>query len=210
MDADIFQKCFDDRILKTAKALKRVGSYPYLIPFDKIDGSRVYLKNRPVIMIGSNNYLGLSFDPGVKEAAVKAIKKYGTSCSGSRFLNGTIRLHEEVEHKLARLQAIGRRMTAAFREAGFEIGDTETPIVPFVAGTRERAIRFWRAAFGRGVYTNVVLPPAVPPDRSLLRVSFMAVHTEAELARILDVLCREGRRLGLIGRKARVPAGERR
>lgn len=99
MAGDVFQKAYDWRELKVAKA---TGLYPYFKAIDQTDGTEVNVGGRPVIMVGSNNYLGLSLHPKVQEAATKAIEKYGTSCSGSRLLNGTLDIHEELEFKLAR------------------------------------------------------------------------------------------------------------
>lgn len=96
---DIFAKCYE--FTKPQEA-KKAGYYPYFKPISSASGPEVILDGRKVIMIGSNNYLGLTNHPYVKEKAIKAIEKYGTSCTGSRFLNGTIDLHEELEARLAR------------------------------------------------------------------------------------------------------------
>lgn len=95
---DIFKKCDE---FHRAEQVKEMGIYPYFIPVSGNDGPVVQMENRDIIMVGSNNYLGLSKDPRVIEAAIKATEKYGTTCSGSRFLNGTLELHEELEEKLA-------------------------------------------------------------------------------------------------------------
>ncbi len=78
------------------------GIYPYFKPLSGNDGPHVEMDGHQTIMIGSNNYLGLTHDPRVVEAAIEATRKYGTSCSGSRFLNGTLDLHIKLEHELAR------------------------------------------------------------------------------------------------------------
>ncbi|MGE5498957.1 MAG: aminotransferase class I/II-fold pyridoxal phosphate-dependent enzyme, partial [Syntrophothermus sp.] len=75
---------------------------PYFRPIEENEGPVVQIEGKKVIMAGSNNYLGLTADPRVKEAAIKAIEKYGTGCSGSRYLTGTIDLHVELETKLAK------------------------------------------------------------------------------------------------------------
>jgi 8-amino-7-oxononanoate synthase len=95
---DIFKKCED---YLRADQVKDMGVYPYFLPMSGNDGPTVTMDGREIIMAGSNNYLGLSKDPRVIEAAVKATEKYGTTCSGSRFLNGTLLLHEELEERLA-------------------------------------------------------------------------------------------------------------
>lgn len=78
-----------------------MGIYPYFIPLHGSEGTEVEIGGKRLIMIGSNNYLGLTHHPKVREAAQEAIARYGTSCSGSRFLNGTLELHEELERRLA-------------------------------------------------------------------------------------------------------------
>ena len=82
---------------KRAEEAKAAGIYPYYRPISSGQDPIVTMADgSKVLMFGSNSYLGLSDDPRLKEAATKAIEKYGTSCSGSRFLNGTLDLHEEL------------------------------------------------------------------------------------------------------------------
>ena len=95
---DLFQKC---RAFTRADEIKAQGFYPYFRPIEENEGPVVTIEGRKIIMAGSNNYLGLTADPRVKEAAVQAIKKYGTGCSGSRYLTGTLDLHIELESRLA-------------------------------------------------------------------------------------------------------------
>ncbi len=95
---DLFTKAFDYETVKLAKA---DGTYPYFIPLDRNEGTEVVYQDRRIIMCGSNNYLGLTTHPKVREAAIDAIRKYGTSCTGSRFLNGNMTIIEELEDKLA-------------------------------------------------------------------------------------------------------------
>ncbi|GAB4333849.1 MAG: pyridoxal phosphate-dependent aminotransferase family protein [Calditrichia bacterium] len=398
---DIFEKC---RNFTRAKEAMEQGIYPYFKPIRENNGTRVIMDGREIIMAGSNNYLGLSLDPRVQEAAKKAIDRYGTSCSGSRFLNGTLELHEELEAQLAefvkkeaalvfstgyqsnlgaistiiskndiiitdktnhasifdgifmaaglnmghitvkrykhndmedlervlakldpespkiiitdgvfsmegdlvklpqlveiarryntrvyvddahglgvegatgrgtqehfniwnevdlvmctfsksfaslggfiagqaevvhyikhlsrplifsaaippanlatvlksleiikeepqrvrRLQEIGKKMIREFQAMGFNTGESETPIVPIIIGDDEKTFLFWRALFEEGVYTNPVISPAVPPDRSLIRTSYMAIHTDEELDIILDRFKKIGKRMGII------------
>lgn len=96
---DLFQKCFD---FTRADEVKAKGVYPYFRPIEENEGPVVRIEGRDVIMAGSNNYLGLTAHPQVKEAAIKAIEQYGTGCSGSRYLTGTIDLHNELEARLAK------------------------------------------------------------------------------------------------------------
>ncbi len=96
---DLFEKCTK---FTRADETKAAGLYPYFRPIEANEGPVVTMQGREVIMAGSNNYLGLTAHPKVKEAAVNAIKKYGTGCSGSRYLTGTIDLHVQLEERLAK------------------------------------------------------------------------------------------------------------
>ncbi len=96
--AELFQKCLE---FTRADDVKEAGYYPYFRAIEENEGPVVRIEGREVIMGGSNNYLGLTADPRVKEAAIKATEKFGTGCSGSRYLTGTVRLHEEMEEELA-------------------------------------------------------------------------------------------------------------
>nr|HMS50924.1 aminotransferase class I/II-fold pyridoxal phosphate-dependent enzyme [Chitinophagales bacterium] len=95
----IFNKCYEYTVPDHYKAL---GIYPYFRTVEESEGPIVKMEGREVIMAGSNNYLGLTAHPNVKLAAVEALLKYGTSCSGSRFLTGTIDLHVALETRLAK------------------------------------------------------------------------------------------------------------
>jgi 8-amino-7-oxononanoate synthase len=95
---DLFQKC---RSFTRADEIKAAGFYPYFRPIEENEGPVVMIEGRKVIMAGSNNYHGLTADPRVKEAAVLAVRKYGTGCSGSRYLTGTLDLHVQLESRLA-------------------------------------------------------------------------------------------------------------
>jgi len=95
---DIFEKCGQFTIAREAMD---AGLYPYFIPLDDTEGTEVTVNGRKIIMIGSNNYLGLTTHPKVRAAAIEGIEQYGTSCTGSRFLNGTLKLHMDLEERLA-------------------------------------------------------------------------------------------------------------
>lgn len=99
------------------RTLQALGIYPYFIPIQHSEGTEIVIDNKTYIMIGSNNYLGLTCHPKVKEAAVKAIKDYGTGCTGSRLLNGTLHIHLELEDKLARF--VGKEKALVF-STGFQ------------------------------------------------------------------------------------------
>ncbi len=397
----ILQRCSEFTLASEAR---ESGIYPFFKPISQSAGSKVYIDGKELLMLGSNNYLGLANDPRMAEAAKQAANRYGTSCSGSRFMNGTLDLHEELEHQLAafvnkeaalcfttgyqtnlgaisallqrgdhvivdkfdhasimdgvflgqgtkrrvnlhrfkhndmndleqvlqkipvgepkmiivdgvfsmegdivplpllreiadRYQAaiyldeahgigvigatgrgtgehygnqydladlvmctfsksfgsiggfiagdhavidyikhfarplifsasmppanIAATMTAlrimqedtslvaslqrnaklmreGFVSHGFDIGTTETAIVPLVIGDNEKTFMLWRHAFEQGVYVNPVISPAVPPSRSLLRTSCMAVHTPTEIEKAVDIIAKEARKLGVI------------
>jgi len=96
---DLFKKCYD---FTRADEIKALGVYPYFRAIEENEGPVVQIEGRKKVMAGSNNYLGLTAHPKVKEAAIKAIEKYGTGCSGSRYLTGTLDLHEELEVRMAK------------------------------------------------------------------------------------------------------------
>ena len=110
MKTDIFSKCFD--FYHQLEAVKKAEQYFYFRTISSIQGPEVNINGRRFIMLGSNNYLGLTEDERVKEAAIKAIKKYGTGCAGSRLLNGTIDLHEALETQIA--EFFGKEATVVF------------------------------------------------------------------------------------------------
>ena len=95
---DLFDKC---RAFTRADEVKAQGYYPYFRAIEESEGPVVMIEGRKIIMAGSNNYLGLTADPRVKQASIDAIEKYGTGCSGSRYLTGTLNLHNELEERLA-------------------------------------------------------------------------------------------------------------
>ncbi len=106
---DLFTKCqnFED-----VAVLREAGTYPYFIPLDRSEGTEVIYEGRRIIMCGSNNYLGLTTNPKVREAAKNAIDLYGTSCTGSRFLNGNMTIIEDLERELA--EWVGKEAALVF------------------------------------------------------------------------------------------------
>lgn len=391
---DIFDKAHS---FTRAREVQALGIYPFFIPFDDSEGTVVRYEGRDIIMIGSNNYLGLTTHPKVREAAIEAIRRFGTSCTGSRFMNGTLSLHIELEERLAAffdkeaalvfstgfqtnlgaisavvgrddvvitdkedhasivdgcrlsygemvrfkhsdmgdlervlgkignergklividgvysmggdiaplpeivasakkygarvmvddahsvgILAQGRGTAAHFgitdqvdliggtfsksfasiggfvagdeqilhyiqhfarslifsaslpapnvaavlaaldimenepdyvqrlwdntdimkkglSELGFNIGNSETPIIPIIICDEQMTIMFWKALFDAGLFTNAVIPPGVPPNMSLLRTSYMATHTADQLNRALDILDKVGHQLGVL------------
>jgi 8-amino-7-oxononanoate synthase len=95
---DVFAKC--QKFVQAREAMA-AGYYPYYLPFTGQDGTVCQLNGRELVMCGSNNYLGLTTDPRVTEAARAALERYGSSCTGSRLLNGNLWLHDELERRLA-------------------------------------------------------------------------------------------------------------
>jgi 8-amino-7-oxononanoate synthase len=376
------------------------GYYPYFVPIEGSTATEAFVDGKPRIMVGSNNYLGLTHHPCIVEAAQAAIKKYGSGCTGSRFLNGNTILHDELEERLAkyvgteaglvfstgyqtnlgvigtlvsrndkvyldkldhasivdgsrlargdvarfnhgdydglrrqlegdkakgvegrmvvvdgvfsmegdiadlpnlvplceeynallvvddahaigylgptgagtaeyhnmtdevpltigtfsksfasiggfvagpepvvhylrhharslifsasmppaavatvlaaldiiekeperreRLWQITHRMMNEFKSLGFEIGPTETPIIPIWIGPMEKTFIFWKALFDSGVFTNPVMPPAVPENSCRLRTSYIAEHTDEQLDHVLDTFAKVGKKLGVI------------
>jgi 8-amino-7-oxononanoate synthase len=391
----LFDKC---RSFTKAREVKAAGLYPYFKPISESEDTVVTIEGQKRIMLGSNNYLGLTHHPKVLEAASRALSRYGSGCTGSRFLNGTLDLHVQLEAALAeflgkedclvfstgylanvglisglvgrgetvfldkldhasivdgakmsfgeterfnhgdlaglerkleragttkgamivvdgiysmegdiadvpglvrvarkygaalavddahslgvlgpngdgtaahfgmtddvdiiagtfskslasiggfvsgsenvinyirhhsrpliftaslppantagvlaalevlrtdterreRLWANTRRLHEGFRSYGFEIGPTETPIVPVLIGTMENTFVMWRRLFDAGVFTNPVMPPAVPPSQCRLRTSVMATHTFDQIDFCLEKFARIGRELGVI------------
>ncbi len=396
----IFEKCHG---FKDAEEARQTGIYPFFKPIGKAQGTKVYIEGQEMLMAGSNNYLGLAHDPRMEEAAAHAVKQYGTSCSGSRFMNGTLDLHEQLESQLAdyvgkesavcfttgyqtnlgaisslvgrgehvisdklnhasimdgifmatgvhkkinlhrykhnnmeeleevlekipadepklivtdgvfsmegdvvklpelkqladkygagvyldeahaigvvgetgrgtgehygghdlselvmctfsksfgsiggfvagdapvidyikhfsrplifsasmppgnlaaamkaleimkaepervtRLQEIAGKMIEGFRSIGYDVGTAATPIVPLIIGDNDKTFQLWKALFERGIYVNPVISPAVPPNRALIRTSYMAIHKDEELDFFLEVAEEEGKKLGIV------------
>ncbi|SHI08469.1 8-amino-7-oxononanoate synthase [Sporobacter termitidis DSM 10068] len=111
---DIFEKCYN---FKTADETKAQGVYPYFHALKSRQDIEVIMEGKRRIMLGSNNYLGLTINPEVIEAGIKALEKYGSGCSGSRYLNGTLEMHLELEAELA--DFLGRDATMTF-STGFQ------------------------------------------------------------------------------------------
>jgi 8-amino-7-oxononanoate synthase len=391
---DIFEKCFK---FNAAKQLQKAGVYPFFRVIESAQDPEVVINGRKMVMVGSNNYLGLTNHPKVKEAAIEAVKKYGTGCAGSRFLNGTLDIHVKLEEKLASfmrkeaalvfstgfqvnlgvisalvgkddvviidkmdhasivdgcrlsygevkrfkhndisdlerilnenngrgklvvvdgvfsmegdvinlpevlkitkkygarllvddahgigvlgktgrgtaehfalenevdlimgtysksLASIGgfiagdadvihyikhfaralifsaspppasiaavsaavdiieneperierlwkntQKMLKGFKELGFDLGPSETPIIPIIVGEDETAFKFVMMLQEKGVFANVAVSPAVPPGKALIRTSYMATHTDEHLDKVLDAFNKVGKALGLI------------
>ncbi len=96
---DLFEKCYEPSL---AAEVRAKGIYPYFHALQSRQDKEVIMEGKRRIMLGSNNYLGLTTQPEIIEAGIKALEQYGTGCSGSRFLNGTLQMHLELEEELAR------------------------------------------------------------------------------------------------------------
>lgn len=123
--AKLLEKCGD---FKEAERYMEMGLYPYFLPIEKVIDNKALVNGKWLIMVGSNNYLGLAQDPKVKESAHKALEEYGSSTCGSRFLNGTLSLHITLEDKLA--EFMGYDGALAF-STGFQ---TNLGIIPSLIG----------------------------------------------------------------------------
>ncbi len=112
---DVFRKCFE---FDDAEKIRSVGLYPYFRVIESGQDPVVIMDGQRVIMLGSNNYLGLTNHPEIKAAAARALETYGTGTAGSRFLNGTLDIHVELEEKLARFM---HRESAVTFPTGFGV-----------------------------------------------------------------------------------------
>ena len=128
---DLFKKCYE---FTRADDVKALGFYPYFRAIEENEGPVVKIEGKKVIMAGSNNYLGLTAHPRVVEAAKKALEKYGTGCSGSRYLTGTLDLHIELENRLAKF--LGKEAVLLF-STGYQ---SAQGIIPTLVGRNEYVI----------------------------------------------------------------------
>jgi len=112
----------------------KAGIYPYFREIESDQDTEVIIDGKKVLMFGSNSYLGLTNHPKVKEAAIAAIRKYGTGCAGSRFLNGTLDIHTQLEDKLAKL--VGKDGALCY-STGFQVN---LGVVSILAGRHDYLI----------------------------------------------------------------------
>ncbi len=133
---DLFDKCAgfysDPKVAQkygyptNPRTVQQMGMFPYFIPIEQAEGPEVVIHGKRLIMIGSNNYLGLTNHPQVKEAAIEAIRKFGTSCTGSRFLNGTLQMHVDLEERLAKF--VGMEAALVY-STGFQVNLGTIPAI---------------------------------------------------------------------------------
>jgi len=127
----IFDKCYS---FKRAEEVQELGMYPYFTPIEEVIGNKVRINGKETIMVGSNNYLGLVNHPKAVKAAKEAIDKYGVSTCGSRFLNGTLDIHVELERRLAKFM---RKEAALAFSTGFQ---TNQGIISTIVGRGDAVI----------------------------------------------------------------------
>jgi 8-amino-7-oxononanoate synthase len=173
---DLFDKCLS---FTRADELKAADLYPYFTPIQEAVGNEIKVGGRPMIMVGSNNYLGLAHHPRAKQAAQEAVDRYGVGTCGSRFLTGTIDLHERLEERLAKFL---RREAALTFSTGYQ---TNLGIISTLAGKGDHIV------IDRMVHASII---------DACRLSFATVHkyrhnNMKDLERLLASLGPEGGKL---------------
>jgi 8-amino-7-oxononanoate synthase len=177
--SDLFDKCIN---FTAAHEVKAAGLYPYFNPISSAPGDEVIIDGNKLIMIGSNNYLGLVNDPRVKEAAADAARRYGSGCTGSRFLNGTLDLHIELEERLA---AFFNRESALVYSTGFQ---TNLGTISCLVGKNDALV------IDRSVHASIVDGCRL----SYGRIVKFAHNDMADLERVLGNLISNGLRGGIL------------
>jgi len=142
---DVFEPCYE---WKDAELVKASGLYPYFHTLSASEGPVVTVDGRSVVMLGSNNYLGLTHHPAVLRAAHEAIDRFGTSCTGSRFLNGNLELHETLEREIAEFTGDALAMTGMQYSLEDTLGDLYVDILGGVATSLIWVLWVWRDADG--------------------------------------------------------------
>ncbi|MFQ6083786.1 MAG: aminotransferase class I/II-fold pyridoxal phosphate-dependent enzyme [Candidatus Aminicenantia bacterium] len=137
----LFEKCWN---FTRAKEAQETGLYPYFTPIEAVKGNQVKVDGKEMIMVGSNNYLGLLDHPKVKQMAQQAIERYGVATCGSRFLNGTLDLHVELERRLAKFM---KKEAALTFSTGFQ---TNLGIISTLVGKNDVVI------IDRAVHASII------------------------------------------------------
>ncbi|HEU5011406.1 MAG TPA: pyridoxal phosphate-dependent aminotransferase family protein, partial [Roseiflexaceae bacterium] len=132
----------------------------------------------------------------IKHHARSLIYSASITPASSAAALAALRVMREEPQRAERVMAIGAYMRRSLTALGYDIGESETPIVPIITGDRETTLALWRGLLDAGVFTNPVLPPAAPTGR--LRTSYMATHTEEQLHQVVEIFATVGRRVGLI------------
>lgn len=174
---NIFDKCFD--FIKRVDDAVEIGMYPYFTPIQEVNGNKVKVDGKEMIMVGSNNYLGLINHPRVMKAAQEAVDRYGVATCGSRFLNGTLDIHVELERRLAKF--IKKDAALAF-STGFQ---TNQGIISTLVGKGDAVIT------DRMVHASII-----DACRLSFGEAYKFKHNDmADLKRILSSLGKEKRKL---------------
>jgi 7-keto-8-aminopelargonate synthetase-like enzyme len=105
---------------------------------------------------------------------------------------------QEEPERVVRVNEIGDFMRKSYKQLGFNTGNSVSPIIPIFIGDDRRAAVIWKALFDAGVYVNMVISPAVPEGKQLLRTSYMATHTDEQLSKVLDMFNTVGKQVGII------------
>ncbi len=113
-------------------------------------------------------------------------------------VRATLRILKAEPERRERLWQITHRMHREFKAMGYDIGTTQTPIVPLLIGDDMKTFAFWKALTEAGLFTNPIISPAVPPGQALIRTSYTATHTDAQLDRVLQTFCEVGKKFGII------------
>jgi 8-amino-7-oxononanoate synthase len=113
-------------------------------------------------------------------------------------VNAALDIIANEPQRRVRLLQIAVKMRSAFKEMGYDVGPTQTPIVPLIIGDMDKCFMLWREVTDRGLFVNPAIPPAVPPGHSLIRTSYTATHTDEQLDFALDVFRKAGKKLGII------------
>jgi 7-keto-8-aminopelargonate synthetase-like enzyme len=111
----------------------------------------------------------------------------------------SLEIMQSEPERIERLWQVTRKMQEGYRSMGFNIGPSETPVIPIIIGDEIKTQIAWKMLYEAGIYTNAVFPPAVPPSKSLLRTSYMATHTDAQLDFVLETFYQVGKELDLLG-----------
>ncbi len=207
-----------------------LAALPELVPLCKQHGVRVLVDEAHAVGVMGEHGIGSSEELGVLEDVdllvgtfSKSFSSIGGFVAGSEdvihyvkhharslmfsasmppYAVATVRkclelIRTEPERRL-RVRAIARRINRELMDMGFDTAGTDTPIVPVVTGSVERTFLFWKRLFEEGVFTNPVVPPAVPESSCLIRTSYMATHTDEHVEHVLEAFRKIGRELGMI------------
>jgi 7-keto-8-aminopelargonate synthetase-like enzyme len=109
-----------------------------------------------------------------------------------------LKVMQEEPERIEHLWSIANRMRKGLKELGFDIGNSNTPVIPVYIRDKWKTVMMWKELFDLGVYVNPVFPPAVQPNDSLLRTSYIATHTEEQIDRALSIFEKAGKKLGII------------